>query len=63
VANLYALEENTSKRVINPCRRFAKLALNSLYGKTICKPNDTKIIIKDNDEIEEFAKKTRRKYI
>jgi hypothetical protein len=34
---------------------ICKLALNSLYGKTIVKPNDVKLVVKDNKDVPEYA--------
>lgn len=33
---------------------LCKLALNSLYGKTICRPNDTKVVVKTAAQAEQY---------
>jgi hypothetical protein len=40
-----------------------KLALNSLYGKTIVKPTEIKVVIKDNDKVDDYIRENFERLI
>jgi hypothetical protein len=57
VRNAYTNEGNSGMS------QLCKLCLNSLYGKTIIKPNTVKTVIKDNDKVDTYILKNFSKLI
>jgi hypothetical protein len=54
VKNLYDARRTYIVEGNTPMSEICKLSLNSLYGKTIIKPNDVKLVIKNNSDVPEY---------
>lgn len=63
IQELYNIRHKYAEEGNSGMSQLCKLCLNSLYGKTITKPNTTKTVIKDNDKANAYMLKNFHKLV